>query len=630
MKVRKYSAGVGVAALLASGLALAVAAPASADPSFTPSATDIVGVGSDTIEYVVGDLAAGKTVDGTAVPGWNASHPSERLASFNATPAGNITLRSAAWAGNGDALVIARPNGSGQGKATLFGAGNNANVNFARSSSSLSTSNGESTSLTQFPFAVDSLKMATSGLVASHAPATLTIDQVLGIYKGDYKQWSDINASWSSAFIHPLIPQSGSGTRSFFEAQLKAANGGVAVTYPAASGSYPGVVEVQEHDPSQIESDADAIAPFSTARAHTLADPSVITLGTGWTAQRAVYDVVRNADAGAQWATDLFGPSGFFCSTAAKPIIEANGFAQLATVANGGVCGVGTTTAVTNFTTNTVTTTTSLTATAPAGRQVKLTATVAAGGQSADGDVEFYEGANKVTTGLLSGGQSVVTLGNITPGDHTYTAKFVSANPASFTDSTSSDAVVTVKEVSTTTASVVAKSYGHSSTATVSVTTLGNPAAGSVTVKVGSWQATKALTAGAASFTLPTTLSAGAKSLVATYSGDATTAASTNTKSFTVAKSAVVVSETFPAKVKAGKRAVGTVVVALSPGSTVKPGGTVVIKRGSKVVGKGTLVGGQVKLKLAKLPKGKNKLVAAYGGSANTLAKKLTFYIVQK
>ena len=623
MKVRKFGAGIGATALVVSGLALAAAAPASADPSSTPSATDIVGVGSDTIEFVVGQLAAGRPADG--LTGWNAAHPTQQIASFDATPQpSTIVLRP------GHAAV-ARPNGSGQGKATLFGAGDNPDVNFARSSSTLNASNGEATSLTQFPFAVDGLKMAVSGLVTSNAPASLTAAQIVDIYKGTYKHWNEIDATWSSDFIHPLIPQSGSGTRSFFESELKAANGGVAVTYPAAGGGYPGVVEAQEHSPTQIQGDPDAIAPFSTARAQTLATPANIKLLGGYQAKRAVYDVVRNADAASQWATDIFGPTGFFCSPAAKAIIEANGFAQLASVDNGGVCGVGGTTAVSNFTTNTVTTTTALVATSPAGRKVTLTATVDGGDQKPDGDVEFFEGGTSLGSFPLTAGAKSINLSNVTPGQHTYSATYTSANQASFTDSTSADAQVTVKEVSTTALAVTPGSYGHAGSVKVTVTSASG-STGSATVKLGTLSlGTKALVAGTATFALPVNLTAGAKSVTATFSGNAEVAPSSATKAFTRAKSATKTAEGFAASVAKGKRAVGYVTVTLNPASTIKARGTIVVKKGTKVIGRGTLAAnGKVKITLAKLPKGKNTLTASYGGSANTTASSVKFTIVQK
>jgi len=183
---------------------------------------------------------------------------------------------------------------------------------------------------------------------------------------------------------------------------------------------------------------------------------------------------------------------------------------------------------------------------------------------------------------------------------------------------------------STTTATVAPGTFGHGGTATVSVSAEGTPATGNVSISVGGYTANAALAGGSATFQIPGTFAVGSQSFSASYAGTATVLPSTDTKAYTVGKSAVSVSETFKAKIKAGKRAVGNVVVALAPGASVQAGGTVVVKRGSKVVGTGTLVNGVVKLKLAKLPKGKNKLVASYSGSANTLGGSLKFLIVQK
>jgi hypothetical protein len=620
MKVRTYTAGIGVAALALSGLALGAVTPAVADPSFTPSATlpaaggDVVGVGSDTIEFVVQDLA----------DAWNAAGPpAYKVASWNATGSSTITLRSGTAA-------VTRPNGSGSGKATLFGAGNNPNVSFARSSSSLNTT--EAAALTQFPFAVDGLKLAVSGATPSNAPASITAAQMVKIYDGTYKTWGDIPGYAGPAplaFIHPLTPQGGSGTRSFFDNELKAANGGVAVNYAAVTGAYPGVVQVQEHDATPIKNDPNAVAPFSTARQTQLATPGDIHLEGGYRARRAVYDVVRNADAGTTWVDDLFGTAGFWCSAAGRTVISAAGFEPLDTVTSGvGQCGKPLTAPPSNLNVFGATvSTTSLAASSPSLHTVDLDATVS----SSAGVVQFYDGANQVGTDVpVTTGHAVAHLTGITGGSHTFVAKFLANDTTAVTDSQGSKSVSVVSN-STTTAAVVAHTYGHASSATVTVSAEGTPATGNVTVKLGATViGTKALTAGAASFALPSNLPAGAKSLTATYAGNATTGASEVVKPFTIGKSAVVVSETFRAKVKRGKRAVGSVVVALSPGSALKPTGTVVIKKGSKIVGKGTLVGGVLKIKLARLPKGKNKLVATYGGSANTLTKSLTFFIVQK
>jgi len=113
---------------LAGALAGALATPASADP--TPQPKDIVGVGSDTSQFALNYLADG-VVSGSFRNGFNTGAAGARLVSFDALVDGNanpIVLKAGTAA-------IARPNGSGGGKALLYGAANNANVNFARSSS---------------------------------------------------------------------------------------------------------------------------------------------------------------------------------------------------------------------------------------------------------------------------------------------------------------------------------------------------------------------------------------------------------------------------------------------------------------------------------------------------------------
>ncbi len=172
------------------------------DTTFTAVAGDLIGVGSDTSQHALKLLA----------DGWNDATPapSFRVATFAALGGGTIPLPSGA---------IARPNGSGAGKSLLYGAGNNTDIDFARSSSAQNgteTSNG----LQSFPFALDTLVMAVSNSVPSNAPTSLTPAQIVDIYKGNITNWNQIPGG-TAGVIAPKIPQAGSGTRSFFVAQLK-------------------------------------------------------------------------------------------------------------------------------------------------------------------------------------------------------------------------------------------------------------------------------------------------------------------------------------------------------------------------------------------------------------------------
>ncbi len=506
MSARKSFAGLVAATLAGSALAL-TASPAFAaepdDPSFVPVAADLIGVGSDTIQGTLHLLAEGSG----STAGWNDQlpPPAARIASFSATGGGNITLPG------GD---IVRPNGSGAGKGLLYGASNNTDIDFARSSSAISTTE-QSAGLKAFPFALDTLKMAVSKTVASHAPTSLTPAQILGIYKGDFTTWDQVGGT-STATIAPKVPQAGSGTRSFFLAQLQTFNGGVAVTL---GGS---VVEVQEHDDTPIKNDPDAIAPFSVGRAALLGN--TLRLENGFSADRALYDVVRGTDLANPTIQAVFGEDGFVCSTAARPLIEASGFQQLATPAHGGVCGQATDVATSNFTLNRqVVTTTKLAGSNPKAGTVHLVATVT-GSTAPDGAVTFLQGSTVVKSGVpLVQGKASVDVKGVTGGGHSYTANFVPAGGSAFEPSTAKVTVVSRKAAKISETFPAATVKGKPGKGTVSVAAVGSSTkpTGTVKLKLGAKTlSSKKLANGKATFTLPK-LAKGKRTLTIVYSGDA-------------------------------------------------------------------------------------------------------------
>lgn len=409
MPARKLFAGLAASAVTISALALGVSsAQAAVDPddtTFTPVAADLVGVGSDTSQHALKVLA----------DAWNATSPAptSKLASFAATGGGDVTLAAG--------TSIARPNGSGAGKKLLYGTGNNTAVDFARSSSALDA-NETAAGLQAFPFAVDELAMAVSGSAPSNAPATLTPQQIVDIYKGTVTDWSQIGGKPGA--IAPKIPQTGSGTRSFFEAQLKAANGGTAVVLAS------NVANVQEHDDAAIKNDPNAIAPFSKGRAGLLG--STLRLEEGWSAKRALYNVVRGSDVNKAEVLAVFGAEGFVCSNTARPLIEAAGFEQLAGPAANGVCGQQTQAATSNFTANkAIATVTTVQVDVSTPTKAKVTAKVT-GDTAPQGTVEIFDGTTKVAGPLtLVSGQATVTL-TATPGAKTYKAVFTPEEDSNF------------------------------------------------------------------------------------------------------------------------------------------------------------------------------------------------------
>lgn len=501
---------------------------ATAEPTGVPAADDIVGAGSDTTMFALDNLAYGTTIDGVFVPGYNQGKTSALLQSWDAGPSytANITPKAGA-------AETTRPNGSGDGKSRLYGSGDNPAFNFARSSSALSSTE-VSNGLWAVPFAADGLKMAVDS-ANTNAPAGVTAKQLVDIYQGTTTNWKDLGGQ--DAPIHPLIPQAGSGTRSFFLGLLKAANGGVDITLDTTK-----VKETQEHSDTDIKADPDAIAPFSTGRARSLSTVKLLADSAhgGFDATRAVYDVVRQADLTAPWFAPIFGENGFICSDAAKTLIYAGGLDQLAR-SNGttGVCGQPTQGTTTDFTLNGASsshaTATKLGVTI-SGQKVSLKATVSSDSLTPVGSVTFKDGTKTVGTVNVQGGVGLKTLTGVAPGSHSYKAVYTSSSSL-FTGSTSAVRTVAVKGASKTTVSM--KSTFSATTrqkAIVAVTTLGHAAAGKVLAKLGTKTlASGALSRGKVTITLPK-LTRGKHTLTFAYLGNATTAASRATKTVTVTR----------------------------------------------------------------------------------------------
>ncbi|MEH3033683.1 MAG: hypothetical protein PGN07_06510, partial [Aeromicrobium erythreum] len=583
---RTRRAGLLTASVLAVG-ALGALSPAQAadanpaDPTITADTGDLVGVGSDTSQLALHYLAEGKSGAGA---GYNAGSPSSRIVSFAADglPA-KIRPRPTAD-------EITRPNGSTAGKGLLYGGSPNAAIDFARSSSTLNGAE-QSAQLQQFPFAVDGLKLAVKAS-GSNAPATITPEQMVGIYKGEIKNWKEIGGG--DGLIKPYIPQSGSGTRSFFVGQLKAANAGTDV--PLGGN----VKDTQEHSDTDLKDDPNAIAPFSTGRAKGL---DTIKLEGGFSARRALYNVVRRDDATTKRFLDAFGSDGYLCSDAAKPLIQAAGFDQLARPAAGGVCGVATQSATTSFvTSDVVSTTTTLTASGRPNGEVRLAAEVDP--ITAEGSVDFYEGETKIGSGELGAtGRATTVLTGVAAGSHSYTARFVPKDKEAFAGSTSAAAATVVadgKYTGATTVEAPSGAYGVQRTVTVTVAKGDVDGTGAVHFVYGDATEQSAdLKNGEATFTVPATLDVGTYWGVASHDGDANFAASFRLVKFTVSKAATTTKVAVsPTKVKVKKTTKATVTVAIT-GSTLSANGKVTLKIGSTVVGTGTVTNGKATVTVA-------------------------------
>lgn len=328
--MRKIIKG-GLAATAAAVLSVGImATSAQADPAFVPDANDAVFVGSDTSQFLYNQLAEGNS----AGNGWNDTNPAVRVASWDAVnpttgnPGDSIVVRSGSAA-------ITRPNGSSQGIARLMGAGNLPAITGARSSRSITAAEAAApNNLRQIPIARDGLRVV-GNKSQTGSPANLTAAQLWRIYEcqATFNQWSEVGGT-STATIVPIVPQTGSGTRTFFLDQLAAAKGSAVVLGAC-------VQTAQEHDPDPVIANVNALSPFSLGRFNTLpaAQKNAIKVFGSFVPSRVLYTVVRLADVSNANLTPILGPSGFFCGASGDAIVTAAGFQVLTSG-----CGVARTT----------------------------------------------------------------------------------------------------------------------------------------------------------------------------------------------------------------------------------------------------------------------------------------------
>ena len=250
-----------VAATAAAALTALAATPALADPppGVTPKPTDVVGVGSDTIESLFNQFS----VD------YNATHTTGKLYSFDATPQ-NSTITTKSGSSN---CTFTRPFGSSAGIGQLeqgLMTGSSPCVDFARSSRDRATT--DPTNISFIDLAGDAVTVATQP--HTNAPLNLLTHQVLaGIFSCQITQWNQIpgNSGGSSATIAAMAPQNQSGTFKFFLGAIGLTALGPCVstsnTVQGAAGANAQTLEENEGiDPSLNTNTANVIFPFSVGK----------------------------------------------------------------------------------------------------------------------------------------------------------------------------------------------------------------------------------------------------------------------------------------------------------------------------------------------------------------------------
>jgi ABC-type phosphate transport system substrate-binding protein len=296
-------------------LSLAFGSAAAADPqwlndgtnnpnSFVPDSNDVVGVGSDTSQYVMNSAA----IDITDLTEAN------RVASFNAcNPLNPAQCGAPTIVPESGSAPVTRPNGSSQGISRLLADDTDGGLNlfdFARSSRGPQGTEGNE--LYFIPALNDGLSYAVAN--TTNVPLNLTTADLTALYRCDDP----------TSTLNPLLPQTGSGTRQFFLQSI-----GLSDTTIGDC-----VTNVQEHDPAPIAADPNALAPFSTARWQVnppdeANPPSATTQianlnggGSTFFATREIYNAVHKDefDGNVNGIADIFGPGGEVCTYFEDPL----------------------------------------------------------------------------------------------------------------------------------------------------------------------------------------------------------------------------------------------------------------------------------------------------------------------
>ncbi|MGW1563859.1 Ig-like domain repeat protein [Streptomyces sp. NPDC002144] len=532
-------------------------------------------------------------------------------------------------------------------------------IDFARNTSAPAVSG---TALTAIPFARDAVGYAAKG----SALAQLTKQQLHDIYTGALTEIGGVT-------IHPFIPNSGSGTRSFFQKAIGVTDAQLGSNVDTLD--HEGKAVQQNRLNSVIENAGDivplSVASFVAQHNGTAPDRSS-TAVTGGAFVGALDEensgtytapVIQNGDGTISSNSDFFADTTFgrdvsnvvstraidptsvffdkalydvfvtdtghtaaLDSAAAQSVIAKFGFLNVSYngiadptnkhVKRGGLEDGNLSTAVPAAPTVTAT---------PGGGTLKLSWAPAAGAAVSDYRVTVQDGTGATVGGYaykdVAASTTSASLTGLTAG--TYTVTVYAANINGNSDATTATAAVKTATTVTATASAAKPSYG--STESVAVTVGHSDAAvptGTVAAYYGSTKVGSATlnTSGKATVKVATTKlgAVGGKTLSIRYGGDSTHAASSHNITFTVVKATPTLTVTAPARVSHTKHAVITVKVSAT-GTT--PTGKIRIYNGSTLVGSGTLSGGKVTITIARLSKGKHTLSIRYGGSGYVNAK---------
>ena len=288
---------------------------AQADPTGAPSPRALVGVGSDTVQDVMNQISNDVVIGGV-----------KQIGSYNAT--GSATFNT----GKAGCSAVARANGSGAGRTALLNSLNAGDgcIQFSRSSSLTLTAS--SPSLTYVPFAIDAVSYAITA--NSTLPRSFALADLQAIYHCDPAYVGTSTTGITGYSITPILPQAGSGTRSYWEAQMNITDADVnANLYPCIYNGVKNGVTIEEHTGTAL--DANSIEPFSigqyTDQSNGLiidrrgsavlgviagTDPQLIN--NNFSIKRDVYNVIPTSQTGtAPYSTVFVGSNSLICQDTA-------------------------------------------------------------------------------------------------------------------------------------------------------------------------------------------------------------------------------------------------------------------------------------------------------------------------
>ncbi|MGO9961937.1 MAG: hypothetical protein ACLPUG_00725 [Acidimicrobiales bacterium] len=313
--------------------------PGVAHADLPASATfDMAGGGSDTTTPVMDAIAL------IATPGHQST--TNLFASFDATGSATVNTTNPNTTGV-TCTAQTRPNGSGQGLKALAGtlSGTTAGCfQFARASRGPAT--GDPTGLTWIPFALDIVDFAVTN--TSAVPRTLTLAQLQAYYTCQTSivgvQGTAGNPGFNGYARNPVLPQSGSGTRLFWESLMGITDSAV------GTGTYGGgtlgciINGVNPANPSQIWEEHTGVLlgdyelePFSIAQYEIQAEGLITDLRG-----RSVLGDLQNPS-GTVWQPQVVNAPGSQTSVAVATGVPAGFEREVYNVVPSAEIGVSTT-----------------------------------------------------------------------------------------------------------------------------------------------------------------------------------------------------------------------------------------------------------------------------------------------